>query len=172
MNAVIKTNYLNQNCGISEKIKAHENKELHKAFSVFVHDGNGNMLIQKRAKDKYHSGGLWTNACCSHPLTEDVISEAQQRMIEELGFSCDIEYVDEFIYYTEFENGISEFELDYVFVGQCNKNLDISYNNSEVEEIKWIGIDALIADVHTNPTKYTKWFITALYIVIRHLKNG
>lgn len=171
MSDVIKTNYYNQKCGVSEKIYAHKYKELHKAFSVFLHDGNGNMLIQKRAKDKYHSGGLWTNACCSHPLTDDVRTEAMQRMNEELGFSCNIEFVDEFIYYTEFDNGISEFELDHVFIGECEKKQITSYDESEVEEIKWISTEELIEDVCENPSKYTKWFITALYIVVRHLNQ-
>jgi isopentenyl-diphosphate delta-isomerase len=171
MRKVIKTNYYNQNCGNSEKIYAHQNKELHRAFSVFVHDGNGNMLIQKRAKEKYHSGGLWTNACCSHPITEDIEIEAKQRMREELGFSCEIEYVDDFIYYAEFENGINEFELDSIYVGRCDNFSVVSYDDTEVEEVKWINIDALVDDVCINPSKYTRWFITALYIVVRYLKT-
>ncbi len=171
MSNVVKTNYYNQDCGLSEKLSAHRSRELHKAFSVFLHDGNGNMLIQKRAKGKYHSGGLWTNACCSHPLSEDVRAEAMQRMTEELGFSCDIEFIDEFVYYTEFDNGISEFELDCVFIGECENRPIESFDESEVEQIRWISIEDLLSDVCANPADYSRWFITALYIVVRHLNQ-
>jgi len=150
---------------------AHLNKELHKAFSVFIHDGNGNMLIQKRSSDKYHSGGLWTNACCSHPLTDDIYLEAQFRMQQELGFSSDIEFVDKFVYFTDFPGGVFEYELDYVYIGMHNSTLPIKYNSSEIDEVLWIPIDSLLNDVMESPEKYTKWFITALYMVVCHMKR-
>ena len=102
-----------------EKMEAHKKGLLHRAFSVFIFNGKGEMLLQQRALNKYHSGGLWTNACCSHPMpgekTEDA---ADRRLKEELGFETPLEKIFDFVYKAEFDNGLTEYEFDHVFAGE------------------------------------------------------
>lgn len=143
--------------GTMEKLKAHQEGLLHRAFSVVIFNDEGEMLIHKRASDKYHCGGLWTNACCSHPRFEETPKEAAlRRMQEEMGFTTSIEYIGQFIYKTEFENGLTEHELDHVFVGKFNGNP--VPDPQEVEDFKYIGVEELKADIKSNPEKYTVWF--------------
>src|SRR6187455_158613 len=105
--------------GIMDKIEAHKQGLLHRAFSVFIFNGKGEMLLQQRALNKYHSGGLWTNACCSHPLPgEDNLEAASRRLREEMGFATDLEKIFEFTYKSVFENGLTEYECDHVFAGK------------------------------------------------------
>jgi isopentenyl-diphosphate delta-isomerase len=105
--------------GEEEKIKAHQEGKLHRAFSIFVFNSKGQMLIQKRAKEKYHSGGLWTNTCCSHPRPGEPIEKAAHRKLkEEMGFDCEIKEIFSFIYKVKFDNGLFENEYDHVFLGK------------------------------------------------------
>src|ERR1700744_2758864 len=104
--------------GTMEKIEAHRKALLHRAFSVFIFNSKGEMLLQQRAAEKYHSPGLWTNACCSHPRPgEETQAAAMRRLMEELGFTLELEKIFDFTYRSEFENGLTEFEFDHVFVG-------------------------------------------------------
>ena len=143
--------------GLEEKIKAHKEGKLHRAFSVFVFNQKGEMLLQRRALTKYHSGGLWTNTCCSHPRKgEDVDKAASRRLKEEMGFSCGLKEVFSFIYKTGFDNGLMEHEFDHVFVGAYESEPKI--NPEEVAEYKWVTMEDLLKDVKKNPQNYTFWF--------------
>ncbi len=146
--------------GTGEKMAVHRAGKLHRAFSVFVFNSKGEMLLQRRALTKYHSGGLWTNTCCSHPRPEEkTIDAAKRRLKEEMGFECELEEVDSFVYKTEFE-GLFEHEFDHVFVGKYEGEMGV--DREEVEEYKWISLEDLYEDVKQNPQKYTSWFKIAL----------
>ena len=160
---LILVDYKDNVVGEGYKQEVHENGLLHRAFSVFIINGD-RMLIQKRAKNKYHSAGLWANTCCSHPrVNEDTHDAAIRRLKEE----CGIEEIGSFIYRSVYENGMIEYELDHVFVGfyDCDYKPDLN----EIEELKYVDIDYLLADIKDNPDKYTTWFKTALYMVIKAL---
>ena len=136
MEQVILVDEKDKEIGLEEKIKAHKEGKLHRAFSVFVFNQKGEMLLQRRALTKYHSGGLWTNTCCSHPRKgEDVDKAASRRLKEEMGFSCGLKEVFSFIYKTGFDNGLMEHEFDHVFVGAYESEPKI--NPEEVAEYKW-----------------------------------
>jgi isopentenyl-diphosphate delta-isomerase len=153
---VILVNEFDCAVGTEEKIKAHEKGLLHRAFSVFIINGKHELLLQKRSSSKYHSPGLWTNTCCSHPVPgEDLQSSAEKRLVEEMGFTCSLSWSFKFIYKTSFENKLTEHELDHVFIGKCNaKPIP---NPDEVEDWQWVDIDFLKLDVHNHPDKYTFW---------------
>ena len=143
--------------GLIEKIEAHEKAVLHRAFSVFILNDDHELLIQKRALNKYHSPGLWTNTCCSHPRDGETIKKAGiRRLSEEMGFETDLKVLLSFIYKAEFDNGLFEHEYDYVLVGYYNQNPII--NENEVCDWKWINLDFLKEDIKINPSNYTVWF--------------
>ena len=143
--------------GLMEKIEAHEKAVLHRAFSVFILNDNNELLLQKRALSKYHSPGLWTNTCCSHPRDgESVIDAGIRRLKEEMGFVTEINTLFSFIYRAEFDNGLTEHEFDHVLLGRYNKTPLI--NKLEVSDWKWIDIEFLKKDVFVNPDIYTVWF--------------
>lgn len=145
--------------GTASKLEAHQKHYLHRAFSVFiVHDGK--MLIQKRAANKYHTPGLWSNACCSHPRMNETLETAvHRRLVEELGIDADCLECFSFIYYAAFDNGIAEYEYDHVFLADTNQKIQL--NPEEAEAIEWIPFDELAEDLCKNPQKYTPWFIIA-----------
>jgi len=147
--------------GIEEKMKAHEDARLHRAFSIFIFNSNGEMLLQQRACDKYHSGCLWTNACCSHPRPGETVEQAaHRRLMEELGFDTDMRKAFHFIYKAEFDHGLTEHEFDHVFIGQYDGS--INSNPDEVEDFKWIDLEMLQKEMKENPDDYTVWFKIAL----------
>jgi isopentenyl-diphosphate delta-isomerase len=143
--------------GTEEKIKAHEKGLLHRAFSVFVINSQDELLLQKRAGNKYHSPALWTNTCCSHPAPgEDLQHSAEKRLLEEMGFSCSLTWIFKLIYKVSFDNELTEHELDHVFLGRCNVNP--VPNPHEVEDWRWENMDSLKHDLIKNPHQYTYWF--------------
>jgi isopentenyl-diphosphate delta-isomerase len=143
--------------GLMEKIEAHEKALLHRAFSVFVFNNKGELLLQQRAKHKYHSPMLWTNTCCSHQREgETNISAGKRRLQEEMGFVCDLKEVFSFIYKAPFANGLTEHELDYVMIGEYNNNPKI--NPEEVEAYQWMPLIEVKRDIEEFPEKYTEWF--------------
>ena len=147
--------------GVMEKLKAHEQGKLHRAFSVFIFNDKNELLLQQRALNKYHSGGLWTNTCCSHPSPNETIKDAaNRRLYEEMGMSCDLKIISNFIYKTDFENGLIEHELDYILTGISNSLPQI--NKAEVESFKWQSISEIQNDIILNPKHYTTWFKIAL----------
>lgn len=143
--------------GLMEKIEAHEKALLHRAFSVFAFNDAGELLLQQRAADKYHSPLLWTNTCCSHQRDGETSLEAgKRRLQEEMGFACDLEEVFWFIYKAPFDNGLTEHELDHVLVGHFNGVPEI--NPEEVEAYQWMSLPAVREDMAQHPEKYTEWF--------------
>lgn len=143
--------------GTMEKIKAHEEGVLHRAFSVIIFNSRGEMLIHQRASDKYHCGGLWTNACCSHPRIDETPEEAAKRRLkEEMGFTTDIDYLGSFIYKVDFENGLTEHEYDHMFCGYYDGQPQP--NPEEVQDWKYISVNELLNDIERNPENYTFWF--------------
>lgn len=143
--------------GVMEKMEAHQMGLLHRAFSVFIFNSKGEMLLQQRAISKYHSGGLWTNACCSHPFPEEAtIQAAQRRLKEELGFENPIEKVGDFIYKADFDNGLTEHEFDHIFAGEYEGK--INFNKAEVMDICYKDLQEISHSLQTHPQKYTPWF--------------
>ena len=143
--------------GIMDKMEAHRQGLLHRAFSIFIFNSKGEMLLQQRAMSKYHSAGLWTNACCSHPMpgekTEDA---AQRRLMEELGFETSIEKIFDFTYKADFHNGLTEHEFDHVFAGEYEGDMDL--NPEEVSEVTYMEISSIKVELQTKPQKFTAWF--------------
>ena len=151
--------------GIMEKMEAHQKGELHRAFSVFVFNSKNELLLQRRALDKYHSGGLWTNTCCSHPLPEENLMEsAHKRLQEEMGFDCKLTESFNFIYEANLGDLI-EYEFDHVFLGKYDG--EINPNPDEVQDYKWVDKEDLKRDLKNNSQKYTAWFIK----LIREVKD-
>lgn len=155
--------------GYTDKADAHARGLLHRAFSVFViHDGR--MLIQKRSRNKYHSGGLWTNACCSHPRRGETLKEAvARRMKEELGFSSPVHECFHFIYRHVFNDGVTEYEFDHVFLTDYSGPYDP--DPAEAEEVRWISFEELSVDLRNDPDSYTVWFLIAAPEILRRLKE-
>ena len=143
--------------GLMEKIEAPEKALLHRAFSVFILNDNKQLLLQKRALNKYHSPGLWTNTCCSHPRDgESVIDAGIRRLDEEMGFKTQLNNLFSFVYKSRLDNGLTEHEYDHVLLGKYNK--DPLINELEVCDWKWVDLDALSNDLVINPKSYTVWF--------------
>ena len=146
----------NNEIGMGEKLDVHRKGKLHRAFSVFVFNSKGELLIQKRAKRKYHSGGLWSNTCDGHPRPNKKIEdEAKKRLREEMGFECDLREVFNFTYKRKVGDLI-EHEIDHILVGEFSKKP--KPNKKEVEDYKWVSYSDLKKDVKTNPQNYTSWF--------------
>ena len=170
MEHVILVNELDEQIGILEKMKAHELGLLHRAFSVFIFNDRGEMLLQQRAVNKYHSGGLWTNSCCSHPRpNEQSIDAAVRRLQEELGFTTPLQKIFDFQYNAPFDNGLTEHEFDHVFAG--NYSGRIAPNCDEVQDFIYLPIDEIEISINKNPDRYTAWFCIAFPKVKRWL-NG
>lgn len=159
--------------GFEEKLKAHQLGLLHRAFSVCVFRTRKNsleILLQQRALGKYHGAGLWTNTCCSHPIYEQsLIERAQDRLHEEMGFSCALQCVGNFIYRAEMANGLIEHELDHVLIGFYEEE-NPPFNPDEVMQTEWVAIEDIFANYKINPTKYTPWFAQALEIALHGLQ--
>lgn len=157
-----------QPVGEMEKLEAHLQARLHRAFSVFVFNDQNELMLQQRAFTKYHSPGLWTNTCCSHPRPgEDLFQAARRRLIEEMGFECSLEKIFDFIYRAELDQGITEHEFDHVLIGRFN-GLPV-VNPDEVAQWKWMSLDDLQKDLSENPHHYTVWFRIAFDRVRSHL---
>ena len=154
--------------GREEKMKAHEKGMLHRAFSIFIFNGRGELLLQRRALSKYHSAGLWTNTCCSHPHpSEDVIEAAHRKLVQEMGFDCELKEAFHFRYTAKLDAGLTENEFDHVLIGTYNK--DPILNPDEADDFKWAPIEWLKADILKNPDKYTVWFKICFEKVLRYL---
>jgi len=154
---VILVNEKDEQIGVMSKLEAHEKAILHRAFSVFILNESGEMLLQQRAASKYHSPMLWTNTCCSHQREgESNIEAGKRRLQEEMGFVTELKEVFSFIYKAPFDNGLTEHELDHVMIGSYNENPKI--NREEVDNYKWMTLDAVKTDMKTQPEIYTAWF--------------
>ena len=156
--------------GLMPKLEAHQKGLLHRAFSVFIFNSNHQLLLQKRAVSKYHSGGLWTNTCCSHPREgEETINAAKRRLIEEMGIKTNLRKVFDFIYKAELDNELTENEFDHVFYGLYNE--DPIINTEEADDFKWIDMETLNNDIIVNGQNYTVWFKIAFDYFYKYLNN-
>ena len=154
---VILVNEHDEQTGTMEKMEAHQKAFLHRAFSIFVFNAKGEMLLHKRADKKYHSAGLWTNACCSHPRPgQDTLDAAKIRLQEEMGFSANLKKAFDFIYKAPFDNGLTEYEFDHVFTGVYGG--EIAPNPDEVSDYCFKTIQEISSSIKSHPQKYTEWF--------------
>ena len=154
---VILVNSNDQKIGLMPKLEAHVRGILHRAFSVLIFNKKGELLIQQRALEKYHTPGLWSNTCCSHQIDGETNIEAgKRRLFEEMGFEVELYNLDSFIYNAYFENGLIEHEFDHVLLGVFLGSPSI--NKNEVNDYKWITLDKLQMDINTTPENYTIWF--------------
>ncbi len=170
INHVVLVNENDEPIGTMEKLAAHQAAHLHRAFSIFLFNKMGEMLLQKRALNKYHSGGLWTNACCSHPYPgEEVQEAAQRRLYEELGIHTPIEKAFEFTYQAAFENGLFEHEFDHVFVGYYSSI--IHPNPTEVADYCYKSLSEIKYDLTLQPAAYTPWFKIAMPHLEKYLNE-
>jgi isopentenyl-diphosphate delta-isomerase len=157
MEQVVLVNENDLEIGTMEKFEAHQKGLLHRAFSVLIFNSKGELLIQQRAKNKYHSAGLWTNTCCSHPRPgESPALAAHRRLKEEMGIQSRLTLSHKFIYKIDFDNGLIENELDYVYTGICD-NLPIA-NPDEVADWKYISMINLATEMDRQPDAFTHWF--------------
>ena len=154
--------------GTMEKMEVHQKALLHRAFSIFIFNGKGDMLLHQRAANKYHSAGLWTNACCSHPLQgQETIEAAEKRLQEEMGFTIPLKKAFEFTYKAALDNGLTENEYDHVFIGTYEG--EIQPDADEVKDFCFMNMDAIKASIQSHPGKYTEWFKIAFPKVEEYL---
>jgi len=162
---VILVNENDKEIGAEEKIKAHHEGKLHRAFSIFVFNSKGRLLLQRRAKSKYHSGGLWTNTCCSHPRPGESLERAiHRRLKEEMGFDCELKEIFSFTYKAKLDNNLFENEYDHVFMGKFDGNP--TPNTEEVDEWKWVNLKELKKDIQKNPDNYSYWLRASIDKII------
>lgn len=153
---VILVDELDNQIGTEEKIEAHKQGLLHRAFSIFIFNNLGELMLQQRALEKYHCGGLWTNTVCSHQREgESTISAAHRRLREEMGFDTELEELFSFTYSAPFPNGLTEHEFDHVVVGRFSGEPEL--NPVEAREFKWVTLEDLKVDVVASPDIYTPW---------------
>ncbi len=152
--------------GLMEKMQAHREGKLHRALSIFIFNSKKQLLLQKRASGKYHSAGLWTNTCCSHPRkNETVTTAANRRLQEEMGISCLLQYQFKFIYKAQLENNLIEHELDYVYTG--HNDVAPVPNAEEVSDYRYASMEEIEKDLKLNPQNYTAWFT----LIFERVKN-
>lgn len=153
--------------GTAEKLEAHRLGLLHRAISVFVFNRKGELLLQRRHPDKYHSGGQWSNTCCSHPRPgEDTAAAASRRLHEEMGVACDLEYAFGFTYRVQFEPDLFEHEHDHVFTGRYDG--PVNPNPAEVSDIRWVSEADLRREIETDPERFTYWFRLIYDRILQH----
>jgi isopentenyl-diphosphate delta-isomerase len=157
MEKVILVDEHDNEIGTMEKMEAHKTGALHRAFSILLFNNKGEILLQKRSATKYHSGGLWTNTCCSHPLPKESMEQATNRKLkQEMGIDVKPEFAYKFTYKTNLDRNLIEHECDYVFIGTYN---GVPYiNKDEVEDWKFVDLKSLQHDIRKNPHAYTYWF--------------
>lgn len=154
--------------GTCEKLEAHYKALLHRAYSIFIFNDKQEMLLQKRAENKYHSPGLWTNACCSHPSPgERTLDSAQIRLQMEMGFSCNLTIADHLLYKHDFENGLTEHEYDHIIIGYYSE--EVRPNTAETSAYKWLTLDDIRQAIIDHPDEFTYWFKMALPKVQHYL---
>jgi isopentenyl-diphosphate delta-isomerase len=155
--------------GVMEKMYAHTQGVLHRAISVFIFNSQNQLLLQKRADNKYHSGGLWTNSCCSHPRWEEGTKQAaERRLMEEMGISCELEYLTQITYSASLDNNMLEHELDHIFAGRTDEIP--KPDPEEVAEYKYMSPDEIKQLLNTDPDSFTEWFKILFEPVINELK--
>ena len=153
--------------GSLDKLTVHRTGVLHRAFSIFIFNSRNELLLQQRAEGKYHSGGLWSNTCCSHPLKDENMKETvTRRLKEEMGIECPVEFKFSFIYKHQFENGLTEHELDHVYFGMCNQIP--SLNPEEVKAYRYVNLEILEKEISENPELFTVWLKICFPLVVQY----
>ena len=166
---VVLVNEKDEQIGLMPKMEAHEKAILHRAFSVFIFNDNGELMLQQRALHKYHSPGLWTNTCCSHQRDgESNLAAGLRRLQEEMGFTAPLKETTWFIYKAPFDNGLTEHELDHILVGNFNDSPSV--NKEEVADWKWMPLEEVKSDIAKNPDLYTAWFKIIFKNFYNHLQ--
>ena len=156
--------------GTMEKLEAHRKALLHRAVSVFIFNTSGSWLLQQRARNKYHSNGLWTNTCCTHPYPgESNLEAAQRRLKEEMGMQCSLREIFHFTYKDALDNGFTEYELDHVFIGISDEAPKI--NPDEVMDYRYISLAGLKKELSQHPENFTVWFRKIVNIYESKLTN-
>lgn len=154
---IIAVDKLDKEIGSIGKMEAHHKGVLHRAFSILIFNSKNQILLQKRSEKKYHSPGLWTNTCCSHPrYGENIKNAIYRRLNEEMGFTCELTEIFSFMYKVELEDNLFENEYDHVFIGTYDG--EVVTNKDEVDDYKWININEVKSDIINNPQLYTYWF--------------
>lgn len=167
---VILVDQNDQMVGTMEKMRAHQEGLLHRAFSIFVFNSQGELLIQKRAPIKYHTGSLWSNTCCSHPKPNESVEETlQYKLHQEMGFQCELERAFSITYRAELGNGLVENELDHVYIGSFNG--DPQPNHEEVCDWKYIALQDLKKEMEQHPNAFTPWFKLLLQPISRYYSD-
>ncbi|MBP9098095.1 MAG: isopentenyl-diphosphate Delta-isomerase [Ferruginibacter sp.] len=157
--------------GIMEKLEVHQKALLHRAFSIFIFNSKGEMLLHKRAANKYHSGGLWSNACCSHPRpAEQTLDAAHARLKEEMGISTNLIKIFDFTYKATFDNGLFEYEFDHVFMGSYDG--PIVPDKEEVSDYCFKSMNDIKDSLQSHPHKYTVWFKIAFPKLEEYLNSN
>lgn len=170
MEEVILVTEKDEPIGSMEKMEAHWKGVLHRAFSIFIINDRNEMLLQQRAKTKYHSAGLWTNACCSHPRpNEETESAAARRLHEELGFTAPLTKIFDFHYNAAFDNGLTEHEYDHVYMGAYTG--EITPDPTEVQDYCYKKMEEIAETIKSHPHKYTTWFRIAFPKVMHWMKS-
>jgi isopentenyl-diphosphate delta-isomerase len=156
--------------GLMPKLEAHQKAVLHRAFSVFIFNDKGELMLQQRAKHKYHSPGLWTNTCCSHQREgESNVQAGKRRLQEEMGFTTELREVTSFIYKAPFDNGLTEHEFDHVLLGYYED--DPLINPDEVASWKWMPLEEVKNNIDNHPDIYTVWFVIIFTKFYNDLKS-
>lgn len=169
-NEVVLVDLYDRPIGKLPKLEAHRQGKLHRAFSIFIYDGS-KLLIQRRAVGKYHSAGLWANSCCSHPRPgEELLEAAHRRLKEEAGITCPLHEVSSFVYRAIFDNGLSEYEVDHILVGEYDGTF--TRNAEEADDMRFVDMRQLSNDVIEHPENYATWFITAYPIFLQAIEKA
>lgn len=167
---LILVNEADEPVGVMEKMEVHKKALLHRAYSVFIFNSKNQLILQQRALEKYHSAGLWSNTCCSHPAPgEDIITSAEFRLKEEMGIHTPLRHAFHIIYKAEFDNQLTEHELDHVFVGKYDG--EVLPNSEEVMDISFRSLEEISSEMKSDPQKFTVWFNLILPQLISHLKE-
>ncbi len=156
-NLIAEVNSKDKIIGFSDKESIHAKGLLHRAFSIFIFNSKGNLLLQQRSLGKYHTPGLWTNTCCSHlPKDMEMEKAACLRLKEEMGFNAELKHIKTFHYRVQFENGLIENEIDHIYVGFYNQ--EPKPNPSEVAKYKWVDLPTIEKEIELHPEEFTYWF--------------
>jgi len=167
---VVRVNDNDIDIGKMEKTEAHIRGKRHRAFSIFIFNHKKQLLLQKRAESKYHSGGLWTNTCCSHPRpNEKLMVAAHRRLKEEMGFDCALSELFVFRYTAQLDKGLIENEIDHVIFGEYNENP--KPNSDEVSAYAWHTLDEIATNINEAPETYTFWFKVAVKEILLYQKR-
>ena len=170
---VVLVDEYDQEVGVQEKISAHQQAQCHRAFSVFIYRQQPHIeiLLQQRQHDKYHCGGLWTNTCCGHPRPGELVQDAaERRLCEEMGIRSPLSFIDKFHYIAPFDNGLTENEVDHVFIGTLSST-EFHINPHEVADFRWVSLPELKKELSVNSDHFTPWLMPAFDIACKALNS-